>query len=310
MKRSAIFLASAMMCCGLAAAQTASSKHSGRPATGNAGPSKSAPADTRATKPPLPELPKLDNLELAKEEIMPLKPAEVLELKGELDASRRAANTDIGTPPRPSSGSVAVDLSPGSSPPVVRLAPGHVTSLSFVDVTGAPWPITHIINGNPKNFDIKTPEKDSNTATIAALGFYSVGNAAVMLEGLPAPVTVTLVGGQKEVDYRLDMRIPRRGPHATAQQVTRTSLPELNGEFMNILDGVVPKGAIPLKVSGEGQAWMLNGNVVFRTSRALISPAWISKYQSSDGTLVYELPFAPVLLTTVNGSISEVRISQ
>ena len=277
-------------------------------------PAKPVAKAAKPSLPPLPtELPKPaqpTNLEQARDDVMPLTPEQILELKTLLDKSRRAANTHVGTPPKPTSGSVQVDMSPGSPPPVVRLAPGHVTTLSFVDLTGSPWPITSIINGDPKSFDIKTPETDSNTATIAAMGWYSVGNAAVMLKGLSAPISVTLVGGQKEVDYRLDMRIPRRGPNALAQQTVSGTSPGQNPDFLNILDGVAPSSATPLKVDGEGSAWMLNGAVVYRTRYPMISPAWTSKVQSSDGTVVYEIPFTPVLLISVGGSIKEVRVSQ
>jgi intracellular multiplication protein IcmK len=297
---SVVFLAAMSMMAGAAVAQKVSDE-SKQPASKPV--AKPVAKAAKPSLPPLPaELPKPvqpTNLEQARDDVMPLTPEQILELKTLLDKSRRAANTHVGVPPKPTSGSVQVDMSPGSPPPVVRLAPGHVTTLSFVDLTGSPWPITSIINGDPKSFDIKTPETDSNTATIAAMGWYSVGNAAVMLKGLSAPISVTLVGGQKEVDYRLDMRIPRRG-----------STPGQNPDFLNILDGVAPSAATPLKVDGEGSAWMLNGAVVYRTRYPMISPAWTSKVQSSDGTLVYEIPFTPVLLISVNGSIKEVRVSQ
>lgn len=251
-----------------------------------------------------------DPLEIAKEQVMPLSPEQIIELKKSLDEARRAANQSPGTPPKPVSGSITVDLSPGTPPPVARLYPGHVTTLSFIDVTGSAWPIKRIINGDPKNFNVQVPEDDGNTATVASLGWYSVGNIAVMLEGMASPVTVTLIGGQKEVDYRLDMRIPRRGPNALPQQVVGTAKPEHNTDFLNILDGVAPKTAVPLKVEGEGQAWMLNGSVVYRTRNTLVSPAWTGKVQSSDGTYVYELPFVPVVLVSTGGAIREVRISQ
>lgn len=297
----------------LAMAGGAGAETTAAPAKAAAKPAAEKPAAGKPALPPLPaELPKPPTaLEQARDEVMPLSPEQILELKTMLDKSRRAANTHVnGVPPKPTSGSVQIDMSPGSPPPVVRLAPGHVTTLSFVDLTGAPWPISSIINGDPKSFDIKTPEPDSNTATIAAMGWYSVGNAAVLLKGLPAPISVTLVGGQREVDYRLDMRVPRRGPNAVPMQAVSGTLPNHNPDFLNILDGVTPKSAVALKVEGEGQAWMLNGAVVYRSRYPMISPAWTQKVQSSDGTLVYEIPFTPVLLVSVNGTIKEVRISQ
>ncbi len=272
-----------------------------------------APAAKKAEKPELPALPaKVTNLDIAKEEVMPLTPEEISQLKKSLDQSRRAASAHpTAAPPQPVSRSVDVDLSPGSPPVVARLFPGHVSTLSFVDLTGAAWPINAIINGDPKSFDIKAVEAGSNTVTIASLGWYSVGNVAVMLKDLPSPVTVTLVGGQKEVDYRLDMRVPSRGPNAIPQKVLGSGVtPSQNTDMLSILDGVAPKDSKALRVEGEGQAWSLNGNIVYRTRSPLLSPAWLNKVQSSDGTFVYEIPYVPVLLISTGGVTKEVRVSQ
>ena len=39
---------------------------------------------------------------------------------------------------------------PGATPPAIRLAQGYVSSLVFVDSTGAPWPIASFDIGDPK----------------------------------------------------------------------------------------------------------------------------------------------------------------
>src|SRR3990167_2484965 len=86
------------------------------------------------------------------------------------------------TPPRPTATSQFVNLSPGSTPPVIRLAQGFVSSLVFLDATGAPWNIVAYDLGDPAAFNIQW-DRSSNTLMIQASKLYTYGNLAVRLRG-------------------------------------------------------------------------------------------------------------------------------
>ena len=144
---------------------------------------------------------------------VPLSPEQIKTLHYLFDQSQRAASAYPGVPPKPTSTSVIVNLSPGATPPVVRLSSGFVTSLVFLDSTGAPWPINAIDMGNPKSFNVEWNKK-GNTLLVQALDHYQSGNLAVMLKGLDTPVMLTLLPGQNAVDYRVDLRVPGIGPEA------------------------------------------------------------------------------------------------
>ncbi|WP_306686756.1 DotH/IcmK family type IV secretion protein [Candidatus Coxiella mudrowiae] len=46
-----------------------------------------------------------------------------------------------------------VNLSPGATPPIIRLSSGFVTSLVFLDSKGAPWRIQACDLGDPNSFN-------------------------------------------------------------------------------------------------------------------------------------------------------------
>ena len=90
---------------------------------------------------------------------LPMTPNQIRTLRKLFDETQRAAAEYPGVPPRPTSSSIVVNLAPGATPPVIRLLSGFVTSLVFVDATGAPWPIKAIDIGDPQAFDFQWDKK-------------------------------------------------------------------------------------------------------------------------------------------------------
>ncbi len=228
-------------------------------------------------------------------QMMPLTPEQIKTLRYLFDQSQRAAAADPGDkPPKPTSSSVMVNLSPGAAPPVIRLRAGYVTSLVFLDSTGEPWPVQAYDLGNPKSFNIRWDQK-GNTLLVQAMDTYQAGNLAVMLKDHNTPVMITLMPGQQEVDYRVDLRLPNLGPNAAP---SISGLPDMgNSQLLNFLDGVPPQGARELEVSGEAcQAWIMGNRLLLRTRLTVLSPSWLSTMRSPDGTNVYEMVKPPVIL--------------
>ena len=85
--------------------------------------------------------------------LMPLSPEEIKELRRAFNSTQKASAFVQDVPAKPVSSTVMVDISPGASPPVVRLSSGFVSSLVFLDSTGAPWPIQAYDLGDPKSFN-------------------------------------------------------------------------------------------------------------------------------------------------------------
>ena len=242
------------------------------------------------------------------QQTFPLTPEEILRLKQMYTTNEFAQAAPAGTPPKPTATSQFVNLSPGSTPPVIRLSQGFVSSLVFLDSTGAPWPISAYDLGDPTAFNIQW-DKTGNTLMIQASKLYTYGNLAVRLRGLNTPVMLTLIPGQKAVDYRVDLRVQGFGPNAKSMPMEEGIPPSASDVLLHVLDGVPPDGSSRLIVSGgDARAWLLNDRMFVRTSLTILSPGWIGSMTSADGTHAYEMQKAPVILVSWHGKVMQLKV--
>lgn len=240
--------------------------------------------------------------------VLPMTPDQIQKLRSLYNASQYAAASSPDAPPRPTATSLFVDLSPGATPPVIRLSQGFVSSLVFIDSSGAPWPIESYDVGNPTAFNIQW-DKTSNTLMVQSQTLYNYGNLAVKLRGLNTPIMLTLIPGQKAVDYRVDLRVQGYGPNASALPVGNGLPNSADPTLLNILDGIPPDGSKILTVSGpEVQAWLSGTTMYVRTRMDVISPGWISTMSSADGMHAYQMQPTPILLITENGKVVQLKI--
>lgn len=239
---------------------------------------------------------------------MPMTPQQILQLRQQIDLAQRAAAVPANIPPKPLSSTLMLNLAPGVSPPAIRLAQGYVTSLVFVDSTGAPWPVTSFNIGNPKAVNMQWDGK-SNIVMLQAMMPYSHGDMVVQLKDLPTPITLELVSGQRVVDYRVDLHVPGIGPN-TKELPTGTPLPGSASQLLlGVLDGVAPAGSKALAVRGaDANAWLLGEKIYLRTRFTLLSPGWMGKMVSPDGMNAYELPKTSSVLISRYGEPAELKI--
>jgi len=239
---------------------------------------------------------------------IPLAPRQVVELHQQIDVAQRAAAIPANIPPKPVSTTLMVNLAPGTTPPAVRLAQGYVSSLVFVDSTGSPWPIAAYDIGNPKAVNIQWDGK-SNILIIQAVAPYSDGDIVVRLVGLPTPVTLELVSGQRVVDYRVDIHVSGIGPNTKDIPVEIPLPSSANQLLLGVLDGVAPAGSKTLNVIGaDAEAWLLGEKIYLRTRLTVLSPGWMGKMVSPDGMQAYELPKTSSVLISRYGEPAELKI--
>ena len=243
-----------------------------------------------------------------KQQLFPLTNSQIRRLKEMYHSSEYAQAAPAGTPPKPTATSQFVNLSPGSTPPVIRLSQGFVSSLVFLDSTGAPWPISAYDLGDPAAFNIQW-DKTSNTLMIQSNKLYTYGNLAVRLTGLNTPVMLTLIPGQKAVDYRVDLRVQGYGPNAKSMPLEEGLPPSASDVLLHVLDGVPPAGSSRLVVSGgDARAWLLDDKMFVRTNLTILSPGWIGSMTSADGMHAYEMQKSPVLLVSWHGKVMQLKI--
>lgn len=267
---------------------------------------------------PIPALPKLPDVNKSafKEvttDMSPLTPEEIKQLHKMVDDAERAAAAPPRFVQKPVSSTVMASLMPGATPPVVRLGSNFVTSVLFVDQAGNPLPVTDIDVGGSDAFSVTWSKGQKTTATnlvkISPKSPYAMGNVSVTLDGVMAPVSLTLVSGQREVDYRVDVRV--KGVGAGVRVTSGIPLPEgANPLMVGFLDGVPPEGAKQIgSSSGDVQAWMYKDRFYVRTGYVLLSPAYVTTVKSADGTAVYEIPPTPVIVALAGGSPVQINLS-
>lgn len=252
----------------------------------------------------------IDAFNLMVEQNTPLTPQQVVKLRQLIDQSQRAASIPATVPPRPVSSTLIINLAPGATPPAIRLAQGYVTSLVFVDSTGTPWPIASYDIGDPKTANIQWDGK-SNILLIQAISPYGDSDLVIRMVGLPTPITLELVSGQRVVDYRTDIHVPGIGPN-TKDLPIGSGLPNsANQLLLSVLDGVAPPGSRQLIVNGGGgdcQVWLLGDTMFLRTRLTLLSPGWVGRMVSPDGMHAYELQKTSTVLVSQYGQPVELKI--
>ncbi len=236
--------------------------------------------------------------------IAPMSPQQIEEMRRQLDARDRAQGVPL-SPVQPTTRSVMLSMRPGEMPPVVRVAPGWVTTLTFSDVTGAPWPVMNFTVGNPDAYEVlNSGEKGkTNIVTISTKQAYVPSNIAVTLINAKVPLMLTLDPTSSNVDFRVDAQVSERGPNSKYDQISSDNLPPTSDSTMlSFLDGVAPDGAKQIKYNDrEVQAWRFNDLMYVRTSRTLLSPAYTAKQSNVSGVNVYVLNEVPVLLLSDAG---------
>ena len=246
--------------------------------------------------------------------LIPLRPAEIRTLLERYDQTRQAVETPVYPYPKPEIVTEDISVDPGTIPPVLKLATGHVTVLNFVDASGEPWPIGDIAWAG--NFEIIKSEEGGNKIAISPMADFAYGNINVQLINMKTAIPFTLETQREKVYYRFDARMSEDGPNAKPSLIgvnTSVSLSAGGGNMNAVLEGIPPAGSDKLTVEGvDGRttAYQLNKTTYVRTPLTLLSPSWSSSVSSADGMNVYTVKNASVLLLSDKGQVVRARLSE
>lgn len=252
--------------------------------------------------------------------LMPLRPDEIRELLEHFDRTQESVQLPVYPAPKPEVVVETLSLDPGSKPTVIRTAYGFVTTVNFLDATGAPWPIQNITWAG--NFDVVEvqvePDKAATTLRITPQSEFAYGNMSIQMLHLGTPIIVSLETSRDSVYYRLDAIVPENGPFASASLIQGTAgasglgLVAGDSDMSSVLEGVPPARAVKMDVNGVDSrttAYRFNGLTYLRTPLTLLSPGWISSATSADGMKVYAMGHAPVVLLSEKGKLVRARLS-
>ncbi len=275
-----------------------------------------------ATLPPLP--PESTLYQSAAKSLLPLRSKDLMSFRKRLQATQKASEVPI-TPPLAKTEVITVHPNRGGIP-VIPMAAGYVTDVSFVNEWGQPWSVVDATVGNGAAFQVVNPvasgsiqtesalqNKEGKTSAnsaalvktstiiVAAKQKFRDSNLSVLLHQLPTPLLFDLQTGEKQVDYRIIVRVdglpagamPPIGGGARSHDAADAVL-------MRALYDTMPQSAQPIPF-GFGEAWRLNGKVWLRTRHSVLAPAWLATLQSPNGVHAYELPATETAMLTVNG---------
>ncbi len=252
--------------------------------------------------------------EAALQSILPLRPNEIREMLEKFDRTQESVEVPVYPPPKPKTVVQNISLDPGAPPATIKLAYGHVTTLSVLDITGAPWPIEDISWAGDFEITETAEGEGSHIIRIAPRSEYVSGNMSMRLLTLKTPVILSLETNRDIVHYRFDAIIPEYGPFAEAPLINSSlNIKAGNNTLSAILEGVIPESAIRLGVSGvDGRtsAYKLDKVTYVRTPLTLLSPSWSNSVRSADGMQVYVIQESPVLLLSDKGKMVRARLSE
>lgn len=235
-----------------------------------------------------------------------------------LEKERQGASP-YTTPPTPVTRTLMVNLDPGITPPVLTLAQNQLTTIVFSDLAGNPWSIESVALNRSSftdNFQGQEPGAEArsskqNILSIEPNSPAPYGNVTITLRGLPTPIIFMLTTAQKQVDMRVDAKIPGMNPDAPPN-IGLAKLPSLDDKLGLFLDGVPPPESIKLKTSADSaRAWLMDGNLYVKIHADALYPAYIGAARSTSGISIYRFAkFHRALTFTKGGEAFTVFLHQ
>lgn len=275
------------------------------------GPSRAMPAPYPSSKGGA-DVPSPVLLNEALDKTAPLTAEQMEALKAELMKRFGVNYTNVNQPvAAPRTSVINLDISPGATPPVVRVAPNQGAIVSFLDAAGRPWPAVVADNYAPGGLVVS--QFTEHQLSIALKGNAPVnGGVAVALKGLPTAVTLTVLSGQAETDRQVHVVLPRYLDGQPPGVGAIKGEPAIAaGDLMEFLLRTPPSSARKLEVVGlpDALAWQVGSNRMVLRTTAFVTTGYFRTQGLGDGTAVYELPLSPVVRVQQGDSIQAVHIN-
>ncbi|NDV52908.1 DotH/IcmK family type IV secretion protein [Salipiger sp. PrR003] len=243
--------------------------------------------------------------------VVPMTPEQILMFKKRYEETRRAERQQVTADPKRTIRSIDLSLKPGEEIPVIRMQLGQVSTITFSDRNGNPWPVLTVTPGDPNAFAAQPAGEQgvTNIIVVNPRTDYASSNMVVTLVDNPVPVLLTLdARDEDEVDFRVDARIDDVGPNSNYAMTENLSLsPTGDKTMIAFLDGLPPRGADEMETSASGvESWLYGGKMYVRTHGEVLSPAYIGKSSNVSGVSVFVLPESPILLISQGGRLDTV----
>ena len=249
---------------------------------------------------------------VAYRDLVPLTPEMIRAMnRAVYDVEEAIASPPSGAFPEPKNAKIALSFDPSTAPATVPIYPGVVTTVSFYDETGAPWPIKTFATGQEDRIQSEALEGPANSIVLTPLAAHTRANMVVQLEGDDPPVTMTLAHDESEVVYNLSVELQARGPNAEPETARAPVLNASSPTIAAFAAGAdIPKGARAVETSlADLEAWRLGGDLFLRSSGPrLVSPPWSATARAPGGVVAYRLPLSPVVMVSDGGVVQTIEL--
>jgi len=229
-------------------------------------------------------------------EMYPESPAQIRQIK-EKDKERERAIYDEPAP-TPLTNIIPISLKPGSPPPVLFVAPGHGSTVTIIDATGKPWPITNAIPGNVQDYVVElvqTHEYRNIVSLIPTRNFGST-NMTFTLVNQPTPFTVRIKNDPSKYHSTPVLQVQAYGPFAEEPIFDSIKAVPDDEVLKNVVLGLGPENATMMKTSDSGvEAWKVGKWIYIRTSYKYVNPVPKTIYNGPDGYVAYKMMDIPVI---------------
>lgn len=254
---------------------------------------------------------------------LPMNTEQIKKFKQRLKDTERA--TKARSSPEMTNRSRRLSFKTGEKPPQVKIAPGYVTTISFFDSTGEPWPVTSVVLGNPNYYDVQQPENQSNVITVSALEEHVGSNLALTFKDQDVPTTIQLktISEGEETDSLAVFRAEQRGPNAKEPSIGPDPESAVDSDMMSFIDNVPPDSAKRIQLSRQGSdksdeqeeredvaLWSHGDSYYLRTKHPLVWPAWNAVAKGPGGVRVYEMPKVSSLMLSQNGASLTLEVGE
>ncbi|MBE8233452.1 MAG: hypothetical protein HAW67_06910 [Endozoicomonadaceae bacterium] len=198
------------------------------------------------------------------------------------------AKTQLLSPINPKQEVKTLSLAPGAGAFEINTREGFITTLSFVDSIGNPWPVLWALPGNQAYEEITNPTEDKKATqhliVLKATEKYHITNYTVALKGLDDPIIFILKNGTDRTDFKITFKIPKIGPNTDPSTlITPSGVNAIGGKYRTMLDissneldrfyVSPPEEAqfIPTTHPDIATVWFYKGDFVIKTRAELVA---------------------------------------
>ena len=210
---------------------------------------------------------------------------------------------------------VEIYLSPEEKTHHLNLLERAPTAISFVDATGAPWPIKTAKGYDGELFGVvKVENSFQNSAILNGKLARGSSYLTVFLEKLAEPIILKVNGSQSSYHKSRSFKIMKVGPltefnHKTAGIAEQIGLPA-DVDLNNVLFGVTPFGAKKLATNNSAVlAWEKGEHVLIRTNLDVFTPSHLRIKPGTNGYTAYRFSKTTLLYASNEaGKTVKIRI--